>query len=267
MATTPGNVWEYSIRELITKRIVTFRHLRNALAVPLELPADNSTGKAAEAASSIGGGGNRGLRRRAYFNALMFDPEDLQGMFNSIRLRKRTRAYFMLGASLGPILAISNPADYIKALGILINEYDTFMAESGSKTKKRHFFRKSKGGEEHGSSVSGSYEQGNFSYLDTHTPPFDLDFLQVFDTFCQITVIMYSKLADSLLSIAMTQSAFDSIAKIDSRFKRVIGTVTKELDELMKNAITKELRLIDPLDLASPENEINTDWETSSIYK
>ncbi|KAJ2848316.1 hypothetical protein IWW36_003368 [Coemansia brasiliensis] len=266
MATTPGNVWEYSIRELITKRIVTFRHLRNALAVPLELPTDNSANKAAEVANSFAGG-NRGLRRRAYFNALMFDPEDLRGMFNSIRLRKRTRAYFMLGASLGPILAISNPADYIKALGILINEYDTFMAESGSKTKKRHFFRKSKGGEEHGSSASGNYEQGNFSYLDTHTPPFDLDFLQVFDTFCQITVIMYSKLADSLLSIAMTQSAFDNIAKIDNRFKRVIGTVTKELDELLKNAITKELRLIDPLDMASPENEINTDWETSSIYK
>ncbi|KAJ1761283.1 hypothetical protein LPJ58_001273 [Coemansia sp. RSA 1591] len=163
----------------------------------------------------------------------MFDPDDLRGMFNSIRLRRRTRTYFMLGASLGPILAISNPADYIKALGILINEYDTFMAESGNKTKK----------------------------------PFDLDFLQVFDTFCQITVIMYTKLADSLLSIAITQSAFDNIAKIDSQFKKVIGTVTKELDELIKNAITKELQLIDPLDMASPENEINTDWETSSIYK
>ncbi|KAJ1803473.1 hypothetical protein LPJ77_005236 [Coemansia sp. RSA 2523] len=204
---------------------------------------------------------------RAYFNALMFDPDDLRGMFNSIRLRRRTRTYFMLGASLGPILAISNPADYIKALGILINEYDTFMAESGNKTKKRHFFRKSKGGEEHGSASQGSYEQSNFSYLDTHTPPFDLDFLQVFDTFCQITVIMYTKLADSLLSIAITQSAFDNIAKIDSQFKKVIGTVTKELDELIKNAITKELQLIDPLDMASPENEINTDWETSSIYK
>ncbi|KAJ2348336.1 hypothetical protein GGF43_004585, partial [Coemansia sp. RSA 2618] len=170
MATAASNVWEYSIRELINKRIVTFRHLRNSMVLPPEINAEG------------GVSGGQGMQRRAYFNALMFDPDDLRGMFNSIRLRRRTRAYFMLGASLGPILAISNPADYIKALGILINEYDTYMAESGNKTKKRHFFRKSKGGEEHGSSTQGSYELGNFSYLDTHTPPFDLDFLQVFDT-------------------------------------------------------------------------------------
>ncbi|KAJ2803015.1 hypothetical protein H4R20_003062 [Coemansia guatemalensis] len=257
MAAVAGNVWEYSIRELINKRIVTFRHLRNAMALPLEL---NTEGGSANDGSKV-------MQRRAYFNALLFDPDDLRGMFNSIRLRKRTRVYFMLGSSLGPILAISNPADYIKALGILVTEYDSYMSESGSKTKKRHFFRKSKGSEEHGAAAQGGYELGNFSYLDTHTPPFDLDFLQVFDTFCQITVIMYTKLADSLLSISITQTAFDNIAKIDSRFKKMISVVTKELDELVKNVITKELRLIDPLDLASPENEINTDWETSSVYK
>ncbi|KAJ2608221.1 hypothetical protein H4S08_004526 [Coemansia sp. RSA 1365] len=257
MAAVAGNVWEYSIRELINKRIVTFRHLRNSMALPLEF---NSESHSANDGSKV-------IQRRAYFNALLFDPDDLRGMFNSIRLRKRTRVYFMLGSSLGPILAISNPADYIKALGILVSEYDSYMSESGSKTKKRHFFRKSKGGEEHSASAQGGYELGNFSYLDTHTPPFDLDFLQVFDTFCQITVIMYTKLADSLLSISITQTAFDNIAKIDSRFKKMISVVTKELDELVKNEITKELRLIDPLDFASPENEINTDWETSSVYK
>ncbi|KAI9503538.1 hypothetical protein GGI25_003662 [Coemansia spiralis] len=275
MAAMAGNVWELSIRELINKRIVTFRHLRNSMALPLELDSADSFNRLASNGASgssletgqVNGNNGRFNKRRAYFNTLLFDADDLRGMFNSIRLRKRTRAYFMLGASLGPILAISNPSDYIKALGILINEYDTYMTESGSKTKKRHFFRKSKGGEEHGSSNQTSYEQGNFSYLDTHSPPFDLDFLQVFDTFCQITVIMYTKLADSLMSIAITQAAFDNIAKIDSRFKKMIGVVTKELDELVKNAVTKELRLIDPLDMASPENEINTDWETSSVYK
>ncbi|KAJ2767623.1 hypothetical protein IWQ57_003878, partial [Coemansia nantahalensis] len=109
--------------------------------------------------------------------------------------------------------------------------------------------------------------QGSFSYLDTHIPPFDLDFLQVFDTFCQITVIMYTKLADMLAAMHLTQAAFDNIGKIDSRFKKIIGVVTKELDELVKNSITNELRLIDPLDMAAPENDLNTDWETSSVYK
>ncbi|KAJ2697134.1 hypothetical protein H4218_004158 [Coemansia sp. IMI 209128] len=273
MTAVAGNVWEFSIRELINKRIVTFRHLRNAMALPLDLSVEgcmsNGNGSVCGSTESVGG---KGTKRRAYFNTLLFDPEDLRGMFNSIRLRKRTRAYFMLGASLGPILAISNPSDYIKALGILINEYDTYMSESSSKTKKasgerRNFFRKSKGSDEHSSVMQASYESGIFSYLDTHTPPFDLDFLQVFDTFCQITVIMYTKLADSLLSIPITQTAFDSIAKIDSRFKKMLGVVTKELDELVKNAVTRELRLIDPLDMASPDNEINTDWETGSVYK
>ncbi|KAJ1999267.1 hypothetical protein GGI04_004635 [Coemansia thaxteri] len=227
MTAVAGNVWELSIRELINKRIVTFRHLRNAMALPLDLSADGFGGAAnGSVYGGTEGAGSKGVKRRAYFNTLLFDPEDLRGMFNSIRLRKRTRTYFMLGASLGPILAISNPADYIKALGILINEYDTYMTDSGSKTKKA-----------------------------------------IFDTFSQITVIMYTKMADSLLSIPITQAAFDSIAKIDSRFKKMLGVVTKELDELVKNAVTRELRLIDPLDMASPENEINTDWETGSVYK
>ncbi|KAI7821653.1 hypothetical protein BX661DRAFT_188233 [Kickxella alabastrina] len=227
MTTVAGNVWELSIRELINRRIVTFRHLRNSMALQLEISLDGNTANGFGAATW----GSRGTKRRAYFNTLLFDPEDLRGMFNSIRLRKRTRAYFMLGASLGPILAISNPSDYIKA-------WDSDQ-RSGNKTKKRHFFPWVR--------AQAGYELGNFSYLDTHTPPFDLDFLQVFDTFCQITVII--------------------IAKIDSRFKKMIGVVTKELDDLVKNAVTKELRLIDPLDMASPENEINTDWETSSVYK
>ncbi|KAJ2777635.1 hypothetical protein H4R18_005046 [Coemansia javaensis] len=254
-AAAAGNVWEYSIRELVNKRIVTFRHLRNAMAQPLGLGGE-APGESLKV-----------MKRRAYFNALFFDADDLQGMFGSVRLRKRSRAYFMLGASLGPILAIPNPSDYVKALGILIGEYDTYMAESGSKTKKRNFFRKSKGSEEHGALAQGGYEAGNFSYLDTHMPPFDLDFLQVFDTFCQITVIMYTKLADSLAAMPITQGVFDSIGKIDSRFKKVICVVTKELDELVKSSITKELRLVDPLDMASPENDLNTDWETSSVYK
>ncbi|KAJ2036278.1 hypothetical protein H4S03_003755 [Coemansia sp. S3946] len=218
MTAVAGNVWEFSIRELINKRIVTFRHLRNAMALPLDLSfegfAGNTNGSVCGSAESVSG---KGIKRRAYFNTLLFDPEDLRGMFNSIRLRKRTRTYFMLGASLGPILAISNPSDYIKALGILINEYDTYMTESGSKTKKAKK--------------------------------------------------LFPQLADSLLSIPITQAAFDSIAKIDSRFKKMLGVVTKELDELVKNAVTRELRLIDPLDMASPENEINTDWETGSVYK
>ncbi|KAJ1940615.1 hypothetical protein GGF37_003902, partial [Kickxella alabastrina] len=146
MTTVAGNVWELSIRELINRRIVTFRHLRNSMALQLEISLDGNTANGFGAAD-VGVDdfhpneySSRGTKRRAYFNTLLFDPEDLRGMFNSIRLRKRTRAYFMLGASLGPILAISNPSDYIKALGILINEYDTYMSESGNKTKKRHFF-------------------------------------------------------------------------------------------------------------------------------
>ncbi|KAJ1950948.1 hypothetical protein FBU59_000437 [Linderina macrospora] len=141
------------------------------------------------------------------------------------------------------------------------------MSETVSKSKKRTFFRKSRNSDEHASALQASYETGNFSYLDTHQPPFDLDFLQVFDTFCQITVIMYTKLADSLMAITITQQAFDNIAKIDSRFKKMVTVVTKELDELVKNSITQELRTIDPLDMASPDNEINTDWETNSMFK
>lgn len=235
-----SNVWELSIRDLLSKRIATFRHLRNAMSLHAST---------------------------TYCNALSFDPEDLRGLFNSIRMRKRTRAYFMLGASLGPILAISSPADFVKALGILISEYESYMAEAGSKAKKRNFFRKSRNTDEHSSMMAqASADTESFSYLDTHAPPFDLDFLQVFDTFCQIAVIMYTKLSDSLLAVSMTQAAFDSIARIDSRFKKMIAVVTKELDELVKAGITRELRMIDPLDTAA-DHDINADWDANSVYR
>ncbi|KAJ1952087.1 hypothetical protein EC988_003742, partial [Linderina pennispora] len=135
MGSVAGNVWELSIRELINKRIVTFRHLRNSMALPLEIDLASDTVNGAQevplgSTLTARASANKVSRRRAYFNTLLFDPDDMRGMFNSIRLRKRTRAYFMLGASLGPILAISNPSDYIKALGILINEYDAYMSET-----------------------------------------------------------------------------------------------------------------------------------------
>ncbi|KAJ1918199.1 hypothetical protein H4219_002756 [Mycoemilia scoparia] len=303
----PANVWEFTTRELISRRIATFRHLRNSLAIPLEIVDED--GKRTTVSPP-----NTKPYRKPYLNTLVFDPESLQDTFNNAKMRKRTRLYFVLGASLGPILTISSPQDYIKALSILMNEFDTFLSEgggslggsggsgsgssstniggsgagggsgsgsgggsgaptgmgnggSGGRFKKRGIFRKSRGHDDGGSnSQSLGIDTGDFSYLDTHIPPFDLSFLQVFDTFCQITIIMYSRLADVLSSVPITQAVFDTVGRIDQRFRKVTVTITKELEEFSKDAITRELRSLDPLERTSPESTLNVDWDAASTY-
>ncbi|KAJ1669984.1 hypothetical protein EV182_008485, partial [Spiromyces aspiralis] len=130
----------------------------------------------------------------------------------------------------------------------------------------RGIFRKSRTHEDGSGMPASSIDSNDFSYLDMRMPPFDLSFLQVFDTFCQITIIMYSRLADVLSSVPITQAVFDTVGRIDQRFKKVTATITKELDELARSGITRELSSLDPLEQTNSESGLNVDWDAASVY-
>ncbi|KAJ1927225.1 hypothetical protein IWQ60_003114 [Tieghemiomyces parasiticus] len=297
------NAWE-TVRELIHKRIVTFIHLRRVVSSNPSL----------------------------FFNCITIPPSELTAFYNSVRMRQRTHQYLTLGLSLGPILDISNPHDFLKALGSLMQEYQDYTAEA-EKQKKKTFFRKSRGAEEALLSASsaggmaqaapaagngggvGSYvgsslgltssqyggpgvsnassttvastmtavvnngpgggsggmmatssttlgatnigsggnsggggsggagflpEGMQFNHLEARNFPFDMDFLHTFDTLCEVICLVYNRLSDMVSLVSQNQGLQDTLTKIDARFKKIIQTMLKELDELAKQTIQDE---------------------------
>ncbi|KAF9928251.1 hypothetical protein FBU30_002518 [Linnemannia zychae] len=70
-----------------------------------------------------------------YNTALLSEADLRQGYpHNDEKMQRRTMQYFMLGSSLATILEIPNQADCLKALLVVIQEYEYFIA-SESKSK------------------------------------------------------------------------------------------------------------------------------------
>ncbi|KAJ1992211.1 hypothetical protein H4R33_001094 [Dimargaris cristalligena] len=259
------NAWE-AVREMVHKRIVTFIHLRRVV----------------------------GSTQSLFFNTIIIPPEDMAAFYNNIRMRQRTHQFLTLGISLGPILDITNPNDFLKALSILMNEYHDYIAE-GEKQRKKTFFRKSRTAEEtlllnashttgnnglasinsNGSAplgvangpnhhaVSGTLSSSSpyaghssagpsnsyyvflpegmdFNYLDVRHFPFDLDYIQTFDTLCEVICLVYNRLSDTINTLVESPALQDMITKIDGKFKKIIHLVLKELDELARQLIQDE---------------------------
>ncbi|RUS32148.1 hypothetical protein BC938DRAFT_476167 [Jimgerdemannia flammicorona] len=83
------------LTELVHKRIATINYLRRA--------HEGST---------------------HWFNTVLLGREDLTKMYQNAKMRKRTHNFYILGTSLAPILDVSNPPDYVKALSLLLQEFE-----------------------------------------------------------------------------------------------------------------------------------------------
>ncbi|KAJ1655110.1 hypothetical protein IWQ61_005077 [Dispira simplex] len=257
--------WD-TIREIVHKRIVTFIHLRRVVS----------------SADAL------------FFNVVKIPPEEMTAFYNCTRMRQRTQQYLILGLSLGPILDINNPHDFLKALAILTNEYQDYVVE-GEKQRKKTFFRKSRntddglsGGNgsgnssgtsallsnpngltgssanlstgQHSTSFHSSFanigtgptpggttqhlnmipEGMTFDYLQPRNFPFELDYIHIFDTLCEVICLVYNRITETMTSLPHSQSLQDTIVKIDAKFKKIISTVTKELDDLTRQIIQDE---------------------------
>ncbi|ORX79275.1 hypothetical protein K493DRAFT_321075 [Basidiobolus meristosporus CBS 931.73] len=191
-----------------------------------------------------------------YFNTILLTAEDLAHFFDNTRLRRRSYNLFILGTSLGPILDITNTSDYIKALNSMTVEYEHYVNEGG-KSRKRNFFRKSKPGE----GFSANLQDGEYRYLDIPTTPFELDYLEVLNTLCDIFVVTYNKLMENIQDIGR-DSLSELVMKIDAKFKKIAAMMCKDLDVLIHNAIKDELFMIDPLRMSKHGPDAAEEWDT-----
>ncbi|CAG8632932.1 4330_t:CDS:2, partial [Scutellospora calospora] len=125
-----------------------------------------------------------------------------------------TGNFFILGCSLASILDISNPQDYVKALNVMLQEFE-YHTNEHSRQKMKIFFRKSKITKHEDSSFQ---ESGEYTYLFVPNIPFDLDYFQTFYTLCDMLVEVYNKLLIGTANMAAT-NFIESVLKVDGKFK------------------------------------------------
>ncbi|KAG1473513.1 hypothetical protein G6F56_000915 [Rhizopus delemar] len=183
----PG-LYEY-LSELVSKRVATIKYIRKAHE------------------------GNT-----HWFNTILLATENLQTMYSNSKMVKRTYNFYALGLSLGAILDITNPLDYIKALNQIMNEFERHTDESKQKM------------------------------------PFEMDYFETFFTMVDIMAEAYYKLLVGTEGPICTQAFFELVLKCDGKFKKIVSMVTKELDQLARDAIKEELRMIDPISLSTKNN-------------
>ncbi|RCI02988.1 hypothetical protein CU098_009082 [Rhizopus stolonifer] len=209
----PG-LYEY-LSELVSKRVATIKYIRKAHE------------------------GNT-----HWFNTILLATENLQTMYSNSKMVKRTYNFYALGLSLGAILDITNPLDYIKALNQIMNEFERHTDES--KQKMKNIFRKTK--------TDSSDNASDYGYLILPHIPFEMDYFETFFTMVDIMAEAYYKLLVGTEGPICTQAFFELVLKCDGKFKKIVSMVTKELDQLARDAIKEELRMIDPISLSTKNN-------------
>ncbi|CAG8522755.1 11577_t:CDS:2, partial [Acaulospora colombiana] len=188
-----------------------------------------------------------------WFNTVCLSKEDLGMVYENLRMKKRTGNFFILGASLAPILDITNSQDYVKALSVMLQEFEYHTTEH-SKQKMKMFFRKSKIVKDDDASFQ---ESGEYTYLFVPNVPSELDYFQTFYTLCDILVEVYNKLLTGTTH-TLTTSFIESVQKVDGKFKKIIALIAKEIDTLSRSTIKDELRVIDPIIMMSPSSGISS---------
>ncbi|CEI99106.1 hypothetical protein G6F70_008545 [Rhizopus microsporus] len=206
----PG-LYEY-LSELVSKRVATIKYIRKAHE------------------------GNT-----HWFNTILLTKENLQSMYPNSKMAKRTYNFYALGLSLGAILDITNPLDYIKALNQIMLEFERHTNDD-SKQKMKNIFRKK---------ADHSDNASDYGYLILPHIPFEMDYFETFFTLVDIVAEAYYKLLVGTEGPICTQAFFELVLKCDGKFKKIVSMVTKELDIIAREAIKDELRMIDPFSQAT----------------
>ncbi|PHZ10504.1 uncharacterized protein RHIMIDRAFT_239327 [Rhizopus microsporus ATCC 52813] len=215
----PG-LYEY-LSELVSKRVATIKYIRKAHE------------------------GNT-----HWFNTILLTKENLQSMYPNSKMAKRTYNFYALGLSLGAILDITNPLDYIKALNQIMLEFERHtnddskqkMVSAQFDTLSKNIFRKK---------TDHSDNASDYGYLILPHIPFEMDYFETFFTLVDIVAEAYYKLLVGTEGPICTQAFFELVLKCDGKFKKIVSMVTKELDIIAREAIKDELRMIDPFSQAT----------------
>ncbi|KAJ3728603.1 hypothetical protein EV361DRAFT_203834 [Lentinula raphanica] len=164
-----GTSDEY-LRDLVQKRILTLTYIRNI---------------------------HEG--RSHWFHTIYISRTDLDRVFNNVEMKKRTTRFLILGMSLGNLLDVPQPQDFLRGLLNTLLEYDQAKEETEKPKMRqpRRLFRGKLGGKRPGvmSEYSASYTETVESYLVNPHTPFPLDYHQTLLTLLDIVSEVYNKIS------------------------------------------------------------------------
>ncbi|KAF8963055.1 hypothetical protein BGZ46_001058 [Entomortierella lignicola] len=179
------------------------------------------------------------------YNTAVLTETDLRRAYPDEKVQKRAIQYFLLGTSIGSVIEIPSVGDCLKALYVVVQEYDDFTAPESK--SKMMFLRAT------GRKPTESEETPEYSLLEVRQLPFNLDYLITFASLCDVIAQVYEKLATEDQTWTLTN--MEMFQKIDSRFKKIMTVVSKELESMAREIMLSELNAMDPLGTASHESE------------
>ncbi|KAF9992430.1 hypothetical protein BGZ79_003086 [Entomortierella chlamydospora] len=98
-------------------------------------------------------------------------------------------------------------------------------------------------------------ETGEYSLLEVRQLPFNLDYIITFASLCDTIAQVYEKLGTQ--DRAWTLTNMELFQKVDSRFKKILTVVSKELESMAREVMLGELNAMDPLGTSTNDN----DWD------
>ncbi|KAI8838351.1 hypothetical protein BC829DRAFT_447439 [Chytridium lagenaria] len=150
--------------------------------------------------------------------------------------------------SVGGLLPISNPIDFVRAMNVLMLEYEN---ETESKQRMAPMFhRRQKSTDDLFGQATFMETGGIYLLLRHQTWPFDVDFIQSLFAFCDVMIAAYSKFLDN--SEDVCNNAFvEAILRIDVRVKKILILILKGLDELARST-ARAPPSVSPLSMLQP---------------
>ncbi|KAF9984140.1 hypothetical protein BGZ75_004284 [Mortierella antarctica] len=157
------------------------------------------------------------------YNTAMLSESELRRSYpTEDKIQRRTLNYFLLGTSLAPVLEIPNITDMLKALVVVVQEYEFFASESKSKMMfLRATSRKAL-------SLDGKTTEETGEY-----------------TLLEVRQVVYEKITSE--ERFWTLTCTEMFQKIDLRFKKIMMSACKELETMARDTLADELNAIDPL--------------------
>ncbi|KAK3825478.1 MAG: hypothetical protein J3Q66DRAFT_327855 [Benniella sp.] len=183
-----------------------------------------------------------------FYNTAMLSETDLRRGYSDEKMQRRSLQYFLLGTSLATILEIPSVNDCLKAVYGVVQEYEYFTA---SESKSKMMFFRNTG--RRVLDLKSFEETGEYSLLEVRQLPFNLDYVITFASLCDMIAQVYEKLGSEERLWTLTN--VDMFQKIDSRFKKIMALVLKELETLAREIMVEELNAIDPLGAPNDHHE------------
>ncbi|KAI9355332.1 hypothetical protein DFJ73DRAFT_825179 [Zopfochytrium polystomum] len=173
--------------------------------------------------------------RAFYMSTALISSDALVTLYDTKAAKKRTWQWFYLGLSIGALLPLQDPIEFIKSMNALILEYEN---ETEAKQRGKPIFQsKPKGG---AGAATNFLETGVYTYFETPHLPFELDYGYTFQALCDVLISMYGKFVNNT-EMVCNQTYMDAVMKVDAKVKKIITIVQKDLDSLARVEVKAEI--------------------------